>query len=28
VATTLDFMRGVLHVEDVAVIGYKDPRWG
>jgi hypothetical protein len=27
VGTTLDFMRGVLHVEDVAVIGYKDPRW-
>ncbi len=25
--TTLDFMRGVMHVEDVAVIGYKDPRW-
>lgn len=27
VATTLDFMRGILHVEDVAVIGYSDPRW-
>jgi hypothetical protein len=27
VATTLDFMRGVLHVEDVAVVGYRDPRW-
>jgi hypothetical protein len=27
VATTLDFMRGVMHVEDVAVVGYRDPRW-
>ncbi len=27
VATTLDFMRGIMHVEDVAVIGYEDPRW-
>ena len=27
VATTLDFMRGVMHVEDVAIIGYRDPRW-
>lgn len=24
---TLDFMRSVLFVEDVAVIGYRDPRW-
>jgi hypothetical protein len=27
VETTLDFMRGILHVEDVAVVGYEDPRW-
>lgn len=27
VITTLDFMRGVMHVEDVAVVGYRDPRW-
>lgn len=25
--TTLDFMRSVLFVEDIAVIGYRDPRW-
>lgn len=24
--TTLDFMRGVLFVDDIAVIGYRDPR--
>lgn len=24
--TTLDFMRGLLFVEDIAVIGYRDPR--
>lgn len=23
----LDFMRGILFVEDVAVFGYRDPRW-
>lgn len=27
VQTTLDFMRTIMHVEDVAVIGYTDPRW-
>lgn len=27
VETTLDFMRGIMHIEDVAVIGYRDPRW-
>lgn len=27
VGTTLDFMRGIMHVEDVAVVGYEDPRW-
>ncbi len=27
VVTTLDFMRGIMHVEDVAVVGYRDPRW-
>jgi len=27
VVSTLDFMRGVMHVEDVAVVGYRDPRW-
>lgn len=25
--TTLDFMRAVMFVEDVGVIGYRDPRW-
>ena len=25
--TTLKFMRSVLFVEDIAVIGYRDPRW-
>ncbi len=25
---TLEFMRGILFVEDVAVFGYRDPRWG
>lgn len=25
--TTLEFMRGLLFVEDIAVIGYRDPRW-
>lgn len=27
VATTMDFRRGIMHVEDVAVVGYRDPRW-
>lgn len=27
VETTLDFMRGIMHVEDVLVVGYRDPRW-
>lgn len=27
VGRTLDFMRGIMHVEDVAVVGYRDPRW-
>lgn len=27
VQTTLDFMRGILFVHDVLVIGYSDPRW-
>jgi hypothetical protein len=27
VQTTLNFMRGIMHGEDVAAIGYRDPRW-
>ena len=27
VLTTLDFMRAIIYVEDIAMVGYRDPRW-